>query len=217
MNCIKGEDLTGKKFGRLTVDCKAPDYISPTGKKYSRWRCVCECGNAKDIMRDNLVGGRVSSCGCYKKEYMSVKQSTHCSSSSKLYGVWCSMKSRCNNINDKHYLDYGARGISVCNEWNCDYTSFEEWALDNGYADGLSIDRIDNDGGYNPSNCRWTSRKVQAGNRRSNRVISFRGESHTLSEWSDIVGINYKTLHNRIRSGWTVERALTENTQKHNQ
>lgn len=217
MNCIKSEDLTGKKFGRLTVIGEAPDYITSSGKKYSRWRCICECGNVKDIMRDNLVGGRVSSCGCYKKEYMSTKQSTHRSSSSKLYGVWCSMKSRCNNANDKHYIDYGARGISVCSEWNCDYTLFEKWALNNGYRDGLSIDRIDNDSGYNPSNCRWTNRKVQAGNRRSNRVISFRGESHTLSEWADIVGMNYKTLHTRLRSGWTVNRALTENIQKHNQ
>lgn len=126
----------------------------------------------------------------------------------RLYDLWCHMKQRCQNPTDKRYSLYGGRGITICEEWS-DYSIFRKWALSNGYANDLTLDRIDNNGNYEPSNCRWTTQKVQSNNRRTNRIITHNGVSHTLSEWSDITGIKWCTIRRRIEVGWSVEQALT--------
>jgi hypothetical protein len=130
----------------------------------------------------------------------------------KLYEVWKAMKKRCFNKNCKIYADYGGRGITVCEEWVSDFVSFYNWSMQNGYAEGLTIDRIDNDGNYEPSNCRWTTHDVQIKNRRKykNSVdVEINGETKTLMEWSKLTGISYNTLHKRIRLGWQGEKIIS--------
>jgi ankyrin repeat protein len=128
---------------------------------------------------------------------------------SRLHRIWANMKARCRNPNNDRFHDYGARGIKVCDEWH-DYLTFKEWAMTNGYEDHLTIDRIDVNGNYEPTNCRWVDRCTQQNNMRSNTIIHHNGESHTLAEWSKICGIPYHTLVTRYTRGWTVERLFTK-------
>lgn len=147
------------------------------------------------------------------KEHIKVlnqRQVTHNGSNDRLYGIWINMKHRCNNPNDPRYYDYGGRGITVCNEWLHSYENFKDWSMRNGYTERLSIDRINVNGNYEPSNCRWATNKEQQNNMRSNRLLTYLGETHTVSEWAEITGINKSTISKRIdRSGWSIERALT--------
>lgn len=121
------------------------------------------------------------------------------------------MRRRCYDENSINYNYYGLRGITVCDDWKDDFEKFKEWALSSGYDSTLTIDRIENDKGYSPENCRWIGAKEQARNRRSNNVITFNGETHTAVEWEEKLGFSRGTISRRIRSrGWSVERALTE-------
>lgn len=201
-------DLTGRVFGRLTVLSRAEDYICKNGRHRARWNCLCSCGVNICVLGESLRQGNTHSCGCLFKEMMSCKQKTHGDSKKALYGIWSSMKARCFNKNTDAYKDYGHRGISVCDEWANNYESFKLWSENNGYEKGLTLDRIDNSGNYCPSNCRWTDRKKQANNRRSNRRYTIDGETHNLTEWANIYGINPKTLFSRIYSGVDIETAL---------
>lgn len=164
-------------------------------------------------MSTNLTQGKTTSCGCARKEMLSKKQSTHRETNTKLYGVWSSIKARCYNKNTRAYKDYGGRGISVCDEWKNDYLSFKRWAVTAGYSQGKSIDRIDNNMGYSPANCRWVNSLVQANNRRSNRVYVVGQDSHNVTEWARIYNINPKTLFTRIYSGLDIETALKTKSQ----
>ncbi len=128
---------------------------------------------------------------------------------SRLHRIWANMKARCKNPQNDRFHDYGGRGIKVCDEWN-DYLTFKEWAMSNGYADDLTIDRIDVNGNYEPSNCRWVDRLTQQNNMRTNTTLVYKGESHTLAEWSKIFNIPYHTLVTRYTRGWTVERLFTK-------
>lgn len=132
----------------------------------------------------------------------------HGGKGTRLYRIWKAMRSRCNNQNTAAFPNYGGRGISVCDEWDS-FVKFREWALQNGYTDELSIDRKDNDKGYSPENCRWATRKEQNNNQRSNRLIEFRGELKTLTEWASIMGLSFSCVDDRLRRGWSVEKALT--------
>lgn len=127
----------------------------------------------------------------------------------RLYNIWRSMRQRCYNPKTINYHNYGGRGITVCEEWRNDFMNFYQWAMSTGYSDGLTIDRKDTDGNYEPSNCKWATYKQQSNNKRNSKYIEFRGESRTISEWADIVGISYKVIWSRIKSGWSVEDALT--------
>lgn len=133
----------------------------------------------------------------------------HGMSKTKLYRAWDSMKARCYRKTTAPYPRYGGRGISVCYEWRESFISFMDWSIANGYSDGLSLDRIDPNGNYEPSNCRWVTMKEQENNKPSNRWVEYCGETHTISEWCGILGLSYHALRNRLRRGWSVERALT--------
>jgi hypothetical protein len=137
-------------------------------------------------------------------------KSIHKMSYTRIYKTWMGMKSRCAYEKDKHYLNYGGRGIKVCDEWQNNFSTFYEWAMANGYSDNLTIDRVDVNGNYEPNNCRWVDRKTQANNRTNNKVIEYRDEMHTLAEWSEILGVKYETLAARLNKyKWSVEQAFS--------
>ena len=133
---------------------------------------------------------------------------THGMTKTRLFNIWMSMKQRCYNANKQHYDCYGGRGITVCDEWKHDFQAFHDWAMKNGYSDDLTIDRINHDGNYEPSNCRWSSLKKQANNKRNNCLVEYKGQVYTIAELSDIYGIKYSCLYNRLHKGWDVEKAL---------
>lgn len=194
-------DLTGQRFGKLTV-------IGLAGRENKRliWRCKCDCGNEKNIAARYLQEGKSHSCGCI----VTVGKPTHGDSTSRLHRIWKGMKDRCNNPKVKDYALYGARGIRVCEEWSNDYSKFMKWAKENGYKDNLSIDRINNDGNYEPGNCCWADNVQQGNNRRTSIFVEIDGEAHTLKEWSRISGINYHTIKYRYKIGKTGQEIIKQ-------
>lgn len=197
------EDLTGRKFGRLTV----VEYAGSDNGHGSKWKCICDCGSTKVIRAKNLKGG-VHSCGCLNLEKLS-QRATHGKTNTRIYRIWKQMRHRCHKPYSSGFVKYGRKGISVCDEWRNSFQAFYDWAMANGYTDELTIDRIDNAGNYEPSNCRWASIATQANNKSNNRHLTFNGKTQTIAEWSDEVGIRRATLYKRISDGWTTERALT--------
>lgn len=202
---VKGtglEDIKGDKFGRLTA-LKLSEKRS--GRK-TFWECICDCGNMKTVRTDSLKSGAIQSCGCLKKEQDKINLPNgrgiikHGLSKERIYNIWSNMINRCNNHLDSSYKNYGGRGIAVCEEWK-DIDFFVEWANNNGYQDTLTIDRIDVNGNYEPTNCRWVTFKEQANNKRNNVVVKFKGKTQTLKEWSEETGIPYGTLSTRISLG----------------
>lgn len=195
------------KYGRLTVVSQAEDYVSPSGNRHKAFLCRCDCGNEVVVLKEHLTSGRQKSCGCLRHEN---GRPTHQETGTRLYRIWGNMVNRCTNPNNPAWRNYGKRGISVCDEWK-NYEFFRDWALANGYSDNLTIDRINNNDGYNPGNCRWVNTFVQANNTRRNHEITYDGETHTISEWARIKGIPYKTLHRRIVSlKWNPEDAFNK-------
>lgn len=199
---MKKSDLHGLRFGRLVVCEEA----GRTAKKNVLWLCRCDCGATAVVSSTNLVQGHTRSCGCIHR----AQNVQHGMTNSKLYGVWTNVKTRCSNPKNRAYPHYGGRGITLCQEWQ-DFSAFSRWALENGYAEGLTLDRVDVDGPYSPENCRWVNMKTQQNNRRNNHYIEFAGQKKTLSEWAEQTGIGSATLRTRlVVLGWSVERALTE-------
>ena len=192
------QDFTGMRINMLTVT----ERVYRNGQPL--WRCVCDCGNEIFVRHTRLTHGQ-KSCGCHASKMLAKRNTKHGQRHSKLYAVWRGLRSRCNNPKHPSYCDYGGRGISVCTEWdNTDdgFENFYEWSITNGYFDGLSIDRIDNNGNYEPSNCRWATVKQQCNNRRSNIVLNYKGVAHTVSEWSEIIQVKSGTIYQRIYKGW---------------
>ena len=201
-------DLSGKRFGRLTVCNRAENAVEPSGKQVVMWHCKCDCGKAITVSGHSLKKGNTKSCGCYQKERASASMRKHGKYRDRLYTIWRDMKSRCQNENFTAYKHYGGRGIKVCDEWQT-FEPFYEWAMANGYKDTLTIDRKENEGNYEPSNCRWATVKQQSNNRRSNHYITHDGKTMSLTDWAEEKGLRRRTLYNRINElKWSTEKAL---------
>lgn len=206
---MKFVDLSGQKFNRLTVIEKA--YVK---NKRTYWLCECECGNKTIVMGTNLTRFHTKSCGCLQKEkHIGL---IHGLSNHRLANIWCLIKKRCLNEKDKIYKYYGAKGITICNEWKNDFKVFYDWAINNGYEDNLSIDRIDVNGNYEPNNCRWVDKKTQTRNTTTNKYYTYKNETHCIGEWAEIYNIRRGTLWDRLNKGWSIERALTTPVKQYN-
>lgn len=215
---MKGRrNLIGEKFNLLEVKSQAA-----SKNKNRMWNCLCDCGCYTIISTDAL--GRTKSCGCLQKKQqknLAKTNTTHGLSyengkHTRLYNIWSSMKDRCYNKNSVHYKKwYGSRGITICSEWKNDYETFHKWAMDNGYQDDLTIERINNNGNYELSNCKWIPQSEQLNNYSNNVLVEVDGVKITLMQASIKIGINYKTIHNRIsKLKWDVQKALSTPTIK---
>lgn len=198
-------DLTGQRFGRLTVVSLVGRHAD--GRQFL-WKCVCDCGNEHYVGGGVLKMGRCKSCGCLRRDVSKIKATKHGMSNSRIYRIWSGMRRRCNDKNDKDFKNYGGRGIKVCDEWNNDSGKFIKWALENGYKDTLTLDRINVNDGYKPSNCRWATAKEQGNNTRFNTRLTVDGITHTVSEWADILNTYHELLLERKKMGWTEEEIL---------
>jgi len=206
-------DVTGQRFGRL-VAMK----IEPSNQIGTRWRCKCDCGSEAVTYIGRLRNGETQSCGCYQRECISARKRIHGQShgisgkAGRLYVIWMRMRSRCHDEGSADYPRYGGRGINICPEW-ATFLGFEKWALANGYRGNLTIDRFpDNDGNYEPSNCRWATPVEQARNRPGYNVIyTYKGKEACLTEHMEDAGVSlkYATVRKRVTElGWSVEKAL---------
>ena len=198
-------DLTGKRFGKL-ICLRRVESDKPG---VTKWLCQCDCGNKHVVRAGNLKSGDVRSCGCI----VTKGRVKHGESRERLYHRWLGMKQRCYDPNVREYKHYGERGIKVCDEWLHDYKAFKAWAYANGYDDSLpgtecSLDRIDNNGNYEPSNCRWVDMKTQRNNSRQNRYITINGETKTVSQWADIYGLKESTVFTRIHRSYPLDEVF---------
>lgn len=197
-------DLRGQTFGRLTVVA-----FAGSRRGTAEWACVCSCGTSVSASAGNLRGGRTKSCGCFRRE----RSTVHGLCRHPAYPTWRGMVDRCHNPGHTFYAYYGGRGIEVHPEWRESPIAFIAYVeqLPGFGKPSMSLDRVDNERGYEPGNLRWATTREQSRNRRSNRRIKFRGRAHCLAEWAELLGLNPNTLGERLyRNGWSVERALTE-------
>lgn len=200
------KDMAGKRIGILAVIQRAEN----RGKSVY-WLCRCDCGVVKEMAASALRSGITVSCGCHRRKVAAENARklslSHGKSRTLLYRVWQSFRDRCNNPGAQAYEHYGARGISVCPEWE-DFIAFEAWAFSSGYKAGLTLDRIDNDKGYGPENCRWATMAQQNNNKRTNHFLTHNGKTKTISEWSRETGLKIPTIHSRLRSGLPTSQVL---------
>lgn len=193
----KFRDLTGQRFGRLDVQGRAENR-----NRHVYWRCLCDCGNVVEVRGDGLTRGRTVSCGCFHQDVVT----KHGMYQTSTYKTWHAMLQRCENPRCKPYPGYGGRGIKVCARWH----EFEAFLEDMGESpEGLSLDRIDNDGDYEPENCRWATNQQQHRNRRDNVWLTYKGETRCIMGWAELMGMGYSTLKRRLEMGWTPKDALT--------
>ena len=198
---MKLKDLAGQKFGKLT----ALYQLHNNHTRHTYWLCTCDCGNLVEIRSSHLRSGNTKSCGCLRNAIIT-KHGKH---NTRLYRIWAAMKRRCYNKSQSDYKNYGARSIKICDEWRRDFKAFYNWAIDNNYQDNLTIDRIDVNGNYEPSNCRWSTIKQQANNRRTTKYITYQGETKSLSEWCELFNLKYHTIKYRLNElKWPIEKAL---------
>lgn len=203
------KNLVGQVFGMLTVLSPAEKKVYKSGGR-TQYLCRCSCGEQVTVLTCSLSSGNTKSCGCAGKVRLSIMNTVHGMTGTKVYRAWQAMLNRCRNKNLPQYKDWGGRGIRVCKRWH----RFENFLEDMGEpANNQSLDRVDNDGGYSKDNCRWATKKEQVRNKRSNRIIKFNGESKTLIEWAEGLGIDQASLRERI-SKWPLDKALTEPRRK---
>lgn len=193
----KIKDLTGQRFGRLTVK----GFSQKDRHNKGHWVCQCDCGNVVDVETHQLKSGKTKSCGCLKSEKTRERVKTHGDTGSRLYWVWAAIIQRCTNPANAAYNNYGGRGIKVCEEWQNSFETFRDWALANGYRQGQTIDRQNNNGDYCPDNCRLADRKTQNNNKRNTKQIEFMGERHSVTEWARIIGVDRATIRKRHAAG----------------
>lgn len=197
------EEIKGKRYDRLVV--LGEFEIRARWQRYVK--CKCDCGVIKWVRAAHLVEKRIVSCGCLRKEKSRSRQTTHGLSKTRTYNSWLEMRGRCTNENDAAWDNYGGRGITVCNEWS----TFEAFFRDMGHCPSseYSIDRLDNNKGYEPANCAWRTRTQQSRNRRNNRVIALNGVARCVSEWAEVIGISVGTIRSRLNNGWSEHDAIT--------
>lgn len=198
---------TNEVYGRLT----ALEFVERKKSK-TYWKCKCSCGNEIIIPITYLTTGDTRSCGCLRKELNKENgQKRRFVQNHRLYSIWIDMKRRCNNTNRNSYKYYVMKGIKICEEWLNDFRVFQDWAFSNGYKDNLTIDRINNDGNYEPSNCRWVTTFEQNNNMSTNHKIVYKGKTYkTMSSFCREMNIDYSKFRQNIRYGKTVEEALTK-------
>lgn len=201
----KLKDLTGQRFGNLVV----VELVSKPPMKNAMWKCKCDCGNNNVVVYgQSLTRGKTKSCGCMKGEYVSKNKTKHGKRYTRIYSIWSGMKSRCFLETDLDFLNYGGRGITVCDEWKDNFELFYNWAINNGYEENLTIDRINVNSNYEPNNCRWITSAEQNRNRRNNVYLTYDGVTMTCAEWSRKLGLNVGTVNNRLHKGYSVEECL---------
>lgn len=208
------EDLTGQRFGRLIV--RGPSSRIEYGKRF--WICDCDCGNVVEQETGRLKSPKgPKSCGCLHSEMLAERNRSTAkyggdstNENKRLHQIWSGMINRCTSESNWSYDNYGGRGIIVCDEWH-NWQVFKQWALNNGYEDHLTIDRINTNGNYEPGNCRWTTQKVQANNTRSNKYLTYQGRTQTLSQWCDELGLDYHRTKARLNAcGYSIEEAFEQ-------
>lgn len=193
----------GERYGMLTIIKEVERRVTPSGRPYRRFRCQCDCGKDKIVDLANLKHNGLKSCGCIIVTHGRTRNGTY----DPTYKRWVDMRKRCSNPRSTNYKNYGGRGITVCDRWD-DFTAFLE-DMGECPSPNHQIERIDNDGNYDSGNCCWATRIQQSRNRRNNTMITFRGETLCLAEWAERIGMNYRTLQDRLAHDWTVEQALT--------
>lgn len=189
-------DLSNKKFGRLTALYR----VYPEDKKGTWWFCKCDCGNTVVVSSGGLIRGDNRTCkNCLDKKVIP----------KRLMNIFTGMRKRCYNTNRQGYKNYGGRGIKICDDWLANRQSFYDWALNNGYKDNLTIDRIDNNGNYSPDNCRWISREEQGYNKTTTHYLTYGGVRKSLIEWAKELNIDYDVFRSRVKLGWSMERIIS--------
>lgn len=198
-------DLAGKRFDRLLVlrEVSRVQKGNKDGYRYY-WLCLCDCGKETEVLAEHLIAGNIRSCGCLRNEKAKTNTFIHGMTKTKLFGVWTGFKDRCRNPHNSRYANYGARGIKVCEEWG-DFLVFKEWSDNNGYREGLSIERIDNDGPYSPENCRWATKEEQSKNTTRSKFITYNGFTLIQSDWARKLGISISSFKERISKGMPEE------------
>lgn len=208
----KKRNIIGQKFGNLTVLADAPNKYGRTASL-----CICKCGKKVVFTNLSIIQGNAKTCGCGRKENMkwrpnlNVGRTTHGLFRHPVYSIFQGMKDRCYNKNSQDYKYYGGRGIKICPEWLRGVEFFHTWAINNGWVKGLTIERLDNNKGYNPENCIWATRQVQGRNTRRVIRLTFNGETNCISEWAEktSIGLTPKVIKGRINLGWPTEKILT--------
>lgn len=207
------------RYGRLTVVKRAENKKIGNNTR-TMWECRCDCGNTVIVRSDSLNDGTTRSCGCLQKDWsrwlgqqpQEYKLTRGGESRDRLFNIWYLMKYRCQSPKSKAFCNYGGRGITVCDEWSDDengYDVFKAWALNNGYYESACIDRIDNNKGYSPENCKWVDDYIQANNKRNNRVYTIGDKTHTVADWCKIYNIDKTVVYSRLYRKWNIEEALT--------
>lgn len=191
---MKLKDEVGNRYGRLLVIGRAEN----CKQGQAQWKCLCDCGNTCTVTGSNLRRGKQISCGCYGHQVNAKNDVPTELRQGRIYRIWQRMISRCANPQNSRYYTYGARGIAVCEEWANDYIEFHKWAIANGYKENLSIDRINIDGNYEPSNCRWATPKQQGRNTTRTVYLTYNGEKRPLTEWCEIFNLKRSTVYARL-------------------
>lgn len=201
-------DLTNRRFNMLT----AKERVENSKQGRARWKCLCDCGNYCIVESSKLINETTKSCGCYKKNRIGDKSRKHGKTRTKIYETWCHIKQRCFDENDPRYNYYGGRGIKMCDEWKDDFQAFYDFVsmLPHFEEKGYSIDRINNNGNYEPDNVRWATKEIQNNNTRRNHYLTYNGKTQTIAQWAEELNMNQYMIYSRINKyHWSVEDALT--------
>lgn len=205
------EVTKGAKYGQLVLVAEAAPYRTPKGKRVRKAACLCACGVSTTVQLQHLLSGHVTSCGCGQRAAASASNTTHGQTKKNVarsaeFMTWRSMRGRCLTVTHKDYKDYGGRGITICERWSC----FANFLVDMGLRPrGTSIDRLDNNLGYGPDNCRWATAIEQASNTRRTVNLTFNGRTCSVAQWARDTGINDMVLYRRVKAGWSAEKTLT--------